>query len=96
MFQPIIKLVSKQTLVNSKILPRPISTWPRLKPVDDVSAKSFALGDIFKNNEVWIFFISSSPKGQLTFKFRLILALQAFTTIVLRLKDQMKAISFQP
>lgn len=61
-----------------------------------LNAKFFALGDIFKNNEVWIFFISSSPKGQLTFKFWLILALQAFTTIVLGQKDQMKAKKFQP
>jgi hypothetical protein len=38
MFRPTIKLVSKQALVNSKILPRPISTWPRLKPVDDVNS----------------------------------------------------------
>lgn len=38
MFQPTIKLVSKQALVNSKILRRPISTWPRLKPFDDVNS----------------------------------------------------------
>jgi hypothetical protein len=36
MFQPTIKLVSKQALVNRKILPS--STWPRLKLVDDVNS----------------------------------------------------------
>jgi hypothetical protein len=40
-----------------------------LKPVDDVNAKFFALGDILKNNEAWMFSSLLHQKGNLPSNF---------------------------